>query len=110
LARFARLTLRVATFATGNIAPATGVLRQGNCRKQLMANPHKFLEDWVRESVEATPYRNKAEARRLTYECRKAAQQADLSWSAVIRAAGGDVEGYILAALQRAADQEAEHV
>jgi hypothetical protein len=28
--------------------------------KYLMANPHEFLENWVRESVQATPYRNKA--------------------------------------------------
>ena len=38
----------------------------------LMANPQAFLENWVRDSVQATPYRNKAEARRLAYECRKA--------------------------------------
>jgi hypothetical protein len=76
----------------------------------LMATPHEFLENWVRDSVQATPYRNKAEARRLTYECRKAAQKADLNWHAVIKAAGGDVEGYIIAELDRVADREAEHV
>jgi hypothetical protein len=73
-----------------------------------MADPHEFLENWVRESVQATPHRNKAEARRLTYECRKAAEKADVSWFAVIQAAGGDVQSYVLTALNRAADQEAE--
>jgi hypothetical protein len=67
----------------------------------IMANPHEFLESWVRESVQATPYRNKAEARRLAYECRKAAKRADLSWFAVIKAAGGDVQGYILTKLNQ---------
>lgn len=72
-----------------------------------MTHPHEFLEDWVRENVHATRYRDKAEARRLAYECRKAAQEAGLSWFAVVKAAGGDVEGYVLTELNRAADQEA---
>jgi len=75
-----------------------------------MANAREFLERWVREAVQATPYRNKAEGRRLTYECRKAATAAGANWSAVIQAASGDVERYILDALNRAADQEAEHI
>jgi hypothetical protein len=75
-----------------------------------MTSPHQFLESWVRKNVETSPYRNKAEARRLAYECRKASQDADLSWPAVIQAAGGNVEGYVLTELERAADQEAEHI
>ena len=75
-----------------------------------MANPHEFLENWVRENVEASPHRNNAEARRLTYECRKATAQAGLSWPEVIRAGSGDVQGYIQNALSRAADREADHV
>ena len=66
-----------------------------------MVNPREFLENWVGESVQATPYRNKAEARRLAYECRKAAGRADVSWFAVVNAAGGDVQGYILTELNR---------
>jgi hypothetical protein len=75
-----------------------------------MADPQKFLDDWVRKNVQSTTYRNKAEGRRLTYECRKATASAGLSWPSVIKAANGDVEGYILSALNRAADAEAEHV
>jgi hypothetical protein len=75
-----------------------------------MTNPNEFLESWVRDSIHATPYRNKAEARRLAYEFRKASDKAGLSWPTVIKAAGGDVQGYILTELGRAADQEAEHV
>ena len=70
-----------------------------------MANPHEFLESWVHERVQATPYRNKAEARRLAYECKKAAERADVSWSAVAMAAGGDLQGYILTELNRGVDQ-----
>ena len=76
----------------------------------VMANPREFLERWVREAVQATPYRNKAEGRRLTYECRKAATTAGANWSAVIQAASGNVVRYILDALNCAADQEAEHI
>ena len=54
-----------------------------------MTDPQNFLNTWVRESVQATPHRNKAEARRLTYECRKAADRAGATWAAVIKAAGG---------------------
>jgi len=75
-----------------------------------MADPHEFLKTWVRENVQATPHRNKAEARRLVYECRKAADRAELSWASVINAAGGDVQGYVLTELNRLADQEAERV
>ena len=70
-----------------------------------MANPREFLENWVHESVQATRYRNKAEARRLAYECRKAAETADVNWFAVIMAAGGDVQGYILTRLNQQAER-----
>jgi hypothetical protein len=75
-----------------------------------MTNPREFLKGWVRDNVDATSYRNKAEARRLAYECRKASQEADLSWPSVIQAADGDVQGYVQNELDRLADQEAEHV
>jgi hypothetical protein len=75
-----------------------------------MTNPQEFLESWVRENIDATPFRNKAEARRLAYECRKATEQAGLNWPSVIKAAGGDVEGYVRTKLDRVADQEAEHI
>jgi hypothetical protein len=48
--------------------------------------------------------------RRLTYEVWKAVEVARLSWSAVIQPAGGDVESFIRAPLDCAADQFAEHV
>jgi hypothetical protein len=93
--------------ASARGTPADGWRSYGNYSASLlggfMADPHEFLENWVRESVQATPHRNKAEARRLTYECRKAAERANLSWFAVAKAADGDVEGYVLTALSRAA-------
>ncbi|MBV9238097.1 MAG: hypothetical protein JOZ94_19850 [Xanthobacteraceae bacterium] len=76
-------------------------------RESIMATPQAFLENWVRESVRATPYRNKAEARRLAYECRKAAERADLSWFAVVLAAGGDVQDYILTELNQQQNEPA---
>ncbi len=79
-----------------------------NPKANAQTNAHEFLDRWLRDSVQETPYRNKAEARRLTYECRKATQSAGLAWPAVIQASGGDVEGYILAALHRAAEHDAQ--
>jgi hypothetical protein len=64
----------------------------------------------LRDSVQATPYRNKAQAMRWAYECRKVAERAGANWSAVIKAAGGDMEGYVMTELNRVANQEAEHV
>jgi hypothetical protein len=75
-----------------------------------MVDTQKFLDDWVRDNVQSAAFRNKAEGRRLTYECRKATASAGLTWPSVIKAANGDIEGYILSALNRAADAEAEHV
>ena len=72
-----------------------------------MVNPSEFLKTWVRKSVEGTMHRNQAEARRLTYECRKAAEAAGISWFAVAKAAGGDVQTYIFSELARAAEREA---
>jgi hypothetical protein len=70
-----------------------------------MANPREFLESWVRERVQAIRYRNKVEARRLAYECKKATESADLSRFAVVMAAGGDLQGCILTELDHAAEQ-----
>ena len=75
-----------------------------------MADPHAFLESFVQKNVEATSHRDRAEARRLAYECRKAADKAGLSWFAIVKAAGGDVQGYVLNELTRAADREAARV
>jgi len=47
---------------------------------------------------------------RWAYECRKVAERAGANWSAVIKAAGGDMEGYVMTELNRVANQEAEHV
>jgi hypothetical protein len=63
-----------------------------------------------RDSVQATPYRNKAEAMRWAHERWKVAERAGANWSAVIKAAGGDVEGYVMTELNRIANREAEHV
>jgi hypothetical protein len=75
-----------------------------------MADAREFFENWVHDNVQSTAYRNKAEARRLAYECRKATDKAGIDWSQVIKASGCDVEGYIQSELNRAADQEAEHI
>ena len=75
-----------------------------------MANPYEFLKSWLGENAHATAFRDKAEAKRLDHEIRKAAKEAGVSWFGIIKAAGGDLEGYILAELDRAADQKVERL
>ena len=75
-----------------------------------MANPWEFLEKWVSNNVQATAYEDKAEAKRLAYECRKAAREAGVSENGVIKAAGGNLEGFMLTELNSAVNQEVERL
>jgi hypothetical protein len=69
-------------------------------------NPWEFLQAWAGENVHATVYDDKAEARRLAFECREAAKAAGVSEYGVIKAAGGDLQGWLLIELNEAVDRE----
>ena len=65
-----------------------------------------FLRDWVLENVNATHYDNTNEAKSLAELCLKAARREQLSEAEVTEAAGGDLNAYMLAELNRAVDEE----
>jgi len=75
-----------------------------------MADPWKFLEKWAQDNVRPTAFNDKSEAKRLAYECRKAAIAAGVSENGVIRAAGNNLEGFMLTELESAANQEVERL
>jgi len=68
----------------------------------------KFLQWWVLENVNATLYDDTHTAERLAAECLREAKRENLSEADVISAAGGDLNAYMLAELNRAVDQEVE--
>jgi hypothetical protein len=76
----------------------------------MAANPWEFLEGWARENVHATAYDDKVTAKRLAFECRKAAKAAGVSEYGVIKASGGDLDGWFLNELNQAVDREADRL
>jgi hypothetical protein len=73
-------------------------------------NPWEFLESWCRENVHATVYEDKPESKRLAFECRNAAKAAGVSEYGVIKAAGGNLEGFMLTQLNEAAGKELDRL
>jgi hypothetical protein len=66
---------------------------------EAMADPYEFLRAWIRDNVRPTIYDDKPEAERLAHECRSAANKAGVGEREVIKAAGGNLESYMLAHL-----------
>ena len=73
-----------------------------------MSDVDKFLQWWVLENVNATLYDDTSTAETLATECLKEAKRENLSEAEVISAAGGDLNVYMLAELNRAVDREVE--
>jgi hypothetical protein len=75
-----------------------------------MVNPWEFLSSWAREHVNATAYDDEATAKRLAKECLQEAKQAGVSEAALVKAASGNLVGFMLSELNRAADREVERL
>jgi hypothetical protein len=73
-------------------------------------NPWEFLDGWARENVHATAYDDKVTAKLLAFQCRKAAKAAGISENGVIKASGGNLEGWFLNELNQAVDREVDRV
>ena len=71
-----------------------------------MANPWEFLEAWARENVQPSGYNADGVAKQLARECLQAAARAHINEAAVIKAAGGNLETFMLTELESAANQE----
>ena len=67
-----------------------------------------FLQSWIVENVNATMYEDKDTAEHLAQDCVWEAQTRGITKADLIEAAGGDLDAYILAKLNRAVDREVE--
>lgn len=75
-----------------------------------MANPFEFLRDWCREHVNATAFGDEAGALALADECLRDAKKAGFSEAAIIRAANGNLPGFMLSELESAAQREVDRL
>lgn len=73
-------------------------------------NPWEFLDGWAREHVNPTMYEDKGTAEQLAYQCREDAQAAGLSGASVVKAAGGNLEAFMLDRLNSAVDSEVDRL
>ena len=73
-------------------------------------NPWKFLEAWARENVHATVYNDGATAECLAFECRRAAEQNGISGHSIVKAAGGNLESFMLSELNSAVNTEVDRL
>jgi hypothetical protein len=67
-----------------------------------------FLESWIVENVNAKMFEDKGMAERLAQDCVWEAQTRGIAKADLIEAAGGDLDAYLLAELNRAVDREVE--
>jgi hypothetical protein len=67
-----------------------------------------FLESWIVENVYAKMFEDKDTAGRLAQDCVWEAQTRGIAKADLIEAAGGDLDAYLLADLNRAVDREVE--
>jgi len=67
-----------------------------------------FLESWIVENVNAKMFEDKGTAERLAQDCVWEAQTRGIAKADLIEAAGGDLDAYLLAELNRAVDREVE--
>ena len=67
-----------------------------------------FLASWIEENIYAKMFEDKDTAERLAQDCVWEAQTRGIAKADLIEAAGGDLDAYLLAELNRAVDREVE--
>jgi hypothetical protein len=67
-----------------------------------------FLQSWIVENVNATMYEDKDTAEHLAHDCVWEASTRGITKADLIEVAGGDLNAYMLAELNRAVDREVE--
>jgi hypothetical protein len=65
-----------------------------------------FLQSWIVENVNATTLEDKNAATNLVQDCVWEAQTRGITKADLIEAAGGDLDAYVIAELNGAADGE----
>jgi hypothetical protein len=76
----------------------------------MMANPWEFLYWWARENVQPTVYDDKATAEVLAFQVRQEAKGAGVSEASVVKAAGGNLESFMLSRLNDAVNAEVDRL
>jgi hypothetical protein len=69
-------------------------------------NPWDFLDGWANDKVHATVYDDKATAKVLASQCLEEARVAGFYDASIIKAAGGNLESFMLDRLNQAANAE----
>ena len=67
-----------------------------------------FLQSWIVENVNATMYKDKDTAEHLADDCAWEANTRGIPKNDLIEVAGGDLDAYMLAELNRAVDHAVE--
>jgi hypothetical protein len=67
-----------------------------------------FLQSWIVENANATMYEDKDTAEYLADDCVWEASTRGITTADLIEVAGGDLNAYMLAELNRAVDREVE--
>jgi hypothetical protein len=68
-----------------------------------------FLQSWIVENVNPTMYQDKDTAEDLAQDCVWEANTRGIAKADLIEAAGGDLDAYMLAELNRAVNRTVEH-
>jgi hypothetical protein len=67
-----------------------------------------FLQSWIVENVNATMYEDKDTAGQLARDCFWEAKTRSIVEADLMEAAGGDLDAYMLAELNRAVDRKVD--
>jgi hypothetical protein len=73
-------------------------------------NPWEFLDGWASDNVQATVYDDRATAEQLASQCRQEAKTAGISDASVVKAAGGNLESFMLDRLNSAVNKEVDRL
>ena len=69
-----------------------------------------FLQSWIVENINATMYDDKDTAEHLAQDCVWEAETRGITKADLIEAAGGDLDAYIVAELDRAVEREVDRM
>jgi hypothetical protein len=75
-----------------------------------MANPRSFLDEWAKENVQAPVSDDKATVEKLAFECKEAARAAGFSEASIVKAAGGNLEAFLLDRLNGAVNAQVDRL
>ena len=69
-------------------------------------NPWDFVDEWAKENVQATVYGDEGTAKQLAQQCIRDSRAAGFYDQSIVKAAGGNLESFMLDRLNSAVDGE----